>query len=81
MSTIKVLGPGCANCQRLTHLTEQALTELGRPEPVEKITDYAEIAAYGVMSTPAIVVDDQVLMAGRIPALASLKDALAERLA
>ena len=81
MSTIKVLGPGCANCQRLTSLTEQALAELGRPEQIEKVTDYAEIAAYGVMSTPALVVDEQVLMVGRIPALSSLKDALAERLA
>ena len=81
MSTIKVLGPGCSNCQRLTSLTEQALAELGRPERVDKVTDYAEIAAYGVMSTPALVVDDQVLMAGRIPALGSLKDALSERLA
>ena len=67
--------------ERLTSLTEQALAELGRPEQVEKVTDYAEIATYGVMSTPALVVDDQVLMAGRIPALGSLKDALAERLA
>ena len=81
MSTIKVLGPGCKNCQRLTHLTEQALAELDRPEQVEKITDYAQIAAYGVMSTPALVVDEQVLMAGRIPALSSLKAALGERLA
>ncbi len=81
MSTIKVLGPGCANCRRLTALTEQALAELGRPEHVEKVTDYAEIAAYGVMSTPAIVVDDQVLLAGRVPGLANLKDALAEKLA
>ncbi|HKB94302.1 MAG TPA: thioredoxin family protein [Gaiellaceae bacterium] len=81
MSTIKVLGSGCANCQRLTQLTEQALADLGRTERVEKVTDYAEIAAYGVMSTPALVVDEQVLMAGRIPALGSLKDALVERLA
>jgi small redox-active disulfide protein 2 len=81
MSKIKVLGPGCDNCRRLTALTEQALAELGLPEHVEKVTDYAEIAAYGVMSTPALVVDDEVLTAGRIPALGSLKDALAERLA
>ena len=80
MSTVKVLGPGCANCQRLAHLAEEALSELGRPEQVEKVTDYAQIAAYGVMSTPALVVDEQVLMAGRIPALSSLKAALAERL-
>ena len=80
MSTIKVLGPGCANCQRLTKLTEQALDQLGWTEQVEKVTDYAQIASYGVMSTPALVVDEQVLMSGRIPALSSLKEALAERL-
>jgi small redox-active disulfide protein 2 len=80
MSTIKVLGSGCANCERLTRLTEDALAELGRPERVEHVTDYAEIAAHGVMSTPALVVDDHVVMAGRIPALASLREALAARL-
>jgi len=81
MCTIKVLGSGCTDCQRLIRLTEQALAELGRPERVEKATDYAAIAAYGVMSTPALVVDDQVLIAGRIPGLSSLKDTLAEKLA
>jgi small redox-active disulfide protein 2 len=80
MSTIKVLGPGCGNCERLTALTEQALAELGQAIEVEKVTDYAQIAAYGVMSTPALVVDEQVLIAGRIPSVSSLKDALDERL-
>ncbi len=80
MSTIKVLGSGCANCQRLTALTETALAELGQAITVEHVTDYAQIAAYGVMSTPALVVDEQVLLAGRIPGLGSLKDALAGRL-
>jgi small redox-active disulfide protein 2 len=81
MSTIKVLGSGCANCQRLTKLTEEALAELGRPEQVEHVTDFARIAAYGVMSTPALVVGEEVVLAGRVPALAALKDALAARLA
>jgi small redox-active disulfide protein 2 len=81
MSTIKVLGSGCANCQRLTHLTEEALAELGRYEKVEKVTDYAQIAAYGVMATPALVVDDEIMMTGRIPGRETLKDLLAERLA
>jgi len=80
MSTIKVLGSGCANCQRLIALAEQALAELGRSEQVEKVTSYPEIAAYGVMSTPALVVDEHVLISGRIPALSSLKQTLAERL-
>ena len=80
MSQVKVLGSGCANCQRLTALTAQALAELGQTIEVEKVTDYTQIAAYGVMSTPALVVDEQVVMAGRIPAFSTLKDALAERL-
>jgi small redox-active disulfide protein 2 len=81
MHTVKVLGSGCANCARLTALTAQALEELGRSEQVEKVTDYAQMAALGVMATPALAVDDQVVLAGRIPGLASLKETLAERLA
>ncbi len=80
MTTVKILGSGCANCLRLTDLTDRALRELGIAAQVEKITDYAEIAAYGVMSTPALVVDEQVVMAGRIPGLNSLKQTLTERL-
>jgi small redox-active disulfide protein 2 len=80
MSSIKVLGSGCANCQRLTKLTQDALAELGRPEQVEHVTDYVQIAAYGVMATPALVVDDKVVIAGRIPAASALRDALGERL-
>ncbi len=80
MSTVKVLGSGCANCRRLIHLTEEALGELGRDEQVEKVTDYAQIAAYGVMATPDLVVNDDVVMAGRIPARGTLKELLAERL-
>ena len=81
MHTVKVLGSGCANCERLAALAGQALNELGRSEQVEKVTDYAAMAALGVMATPALAVDDEVVLAGRIPPLAALKDALAERLA
>ena len=80
MHTVKVLGSGCANCDRLAALATQALGELGRSEQVEKVTDYAQMAALGVMATPALAVDDQLVLAGRIPPLATLKDALAERL-
>jgi small redox-active disulfide protein 2 len=80
MHTVKVLGPGCANCERLAAVTAQALHELGRSEQVEKVTDYAQMAALGVMATPALAVDDQVVVAGRIPPLDALKGALAERL-
>jgi len=81
MHTIKVLGSGCANCQRLVTLTEQALSELGRAERVEKVTNFAEIAAHGAMAMPALAIDGQVVLAGRIPALAALKETLAEQLA
>jgi len=78
--TIKVLGPGCRNCERLTALTEEALTELGRAERVEKITDPIDIVAHGVYSTPALMVNGELLMSARVPALASLKTLLDERL-
>ena len=81
MPTLKILGSGCANCQRLTSLTEQAIAELGIDAQVENVTDYSQIAAYGVMSTPALVLDERVLMAGRIPARSSLVELLANELA
>ena len=70
---IKVLGSGCANCQTLEKRTIQALDLLGLDAKVEKVTDYAAIAAYGVMSTPALVIDDQVVLAGRVPKVAELQ--------
>ncbi len=79
--TIKVLGPGCRNCERLTAITEQALGQLGRPEQVEKVTDPVAIVGYGVYATPALVVDDEVLFSAQIPSLTALKKILGERLA
>jgi small redox-active disulfide protein 2 len=81
MHTVKVLGPGCRNCIRLTELTERALSDLGRTEQVEKITDPVAIVGYGVYATPALVVDDEVLFSGRVPGLEPLKELLGERLA
>ena len=59
---IKVLGPGCKNCARLERATRNAMEELGLEATVEKVTDYPTIAAYGVMSTPALVVDEVVVV-------------------
>jgi small redox-active disulfide protein 2 len=69
---VKVLGPGCANCITLEKRTRQALAQLGLDATVEKVTDYAQIADYGVMSTPGLVVDDQVILQGRVPTVAAL---------
>lgn len=63
---IKVLGGGCARCHELTENAKSALTELGISEEVELITDYSVIASYGVMSTPALVIDGKVVAYGRV---------------
>lgn len=64
---IKVLGSGCANCNRLVKTVEEAAKELGITDPVQKVTDYQEMLTYGIMSTPALVVDGQVKFSGRVP--------------
>jgi len=74
---IKVLGPGCANCVALERATRQAVETLGVDAVIEKVTDFASIVGYGVMSTPALVVDEQVVLAGRVPTAGQLRDLLA----
>ena len=64
---IKVLGSGCANCQKLEALATKAVGELGLDAQILKVTDYPEIMAYGVMSTPALVIDEKLVLAGRVP--------------
>jgi small redox-active disulfide protein 2 len=71
---IKVLGPGCANCRTLEARTTEALASLGLTVEIDKVTDYGEIASWGVMSTPALVIDDRVVLAGRVPSVAELVD-------
>ena len=73
---VKVLGPGCANCQNLEKATRTALADLGLEATVEKVTDFADIAGYGVMRTPALVVDEKVVLSGRVPTVAQVRDLL-----
>lgn len=73
---IKVLGPGCMNCQKLEARAKQAVEELGINAEIVKITDYAGIMAYGIMSTPALVVDEEVKLAGFVPSVDQVKAAL-----
>lgn len=63
---IKVLGSGCAKCNELERAAVQALEELGRDTAVEHVTDFTQIAAYGVMTTPALVVDGKVVSFGKV---------------
>ena len=74
---IKILGSGCANCVNLEKATRKAVAELGIDATFEKVTDYADIASYGIMRTPGLVVDEQVLLAGRVPTAAQVKELLA----
>lgn len=64
---IKILGTGCAKCNRLEQLTREAAAELGIDAGFEHVTRMEEIMAYPVMTTPALVVNEQVKCAGRIP--------------
>lgn len=63
---IKILGSGCKKCVTLTENTQAALASLGREAEVVKVTDFAEIAAHGVMSTPALAIDDKVVSVGKV---------------
>jgi small redox-active disulfide protein 2 len=64
---IKILGGGCANCRALEAMAKKAVADLGITATVEEVTDYAAIAVYGVMRTPALVIDDTVFLSGRVP--------------
>ncbi|MGN0185052.1 MAG: thioredoxin family protein [Aristaeellaceae bacterium] len=64
--SVKILGGGCAKCNQLEAATVEALGELGMDTRIEHVRDFAEIAAYGVMTTPALVVDGKVVSYGRV---------------
>jgi small redox-active disulfide protein 2 len=65
-ASVKVLGSGCAKCNELEAATKAALEELGMDATIDHVTDFTDIANYGVMSTPALVVDDKVVSFGKV---------------
>ena len=70
---IKVLGPGCAKCRQAEENVKEAISQSGVNARVEKITDILEIAGYGVMGTPAVVIDEEVKCVGKIPDIEEIK--------
>jgi small redox-active disulfide protein 2 len=77
MKEVKVLGPGCAKCKQLMDYTEKAVTEANVDARVTKVTDIVEISSYGVMITPALVVDGEVKVSGKVPSIEEIKAMLA----
>jgi small redox-active disulfide protein 2 len=71
---IKVLGPGCPKCQQTEKIVKEAVSEAGVEAQVEKITDLMKIMTFGVISTPAVVVDGQVKSSGKVPKKEEVKN-------
>ncbi len=76
MKTIQILGTGCAKCTRLAEVAALAASQMGQPYQLVKITDITQIMAFGVMATPALVVDGQVKAVGKVPGLDEMKKLL-----
>ncbi len=70
---IKILGPGCPKCQQTEKVVKEALAEAGVSADIEKVTDAMKIAGYGVFGTPAVVVDGNVKLVGKIPTKEDVK--------
>ncbi|MEC9486827.1 MAG: thioredoxin family protein [Prosthecochloris sp.] len=73
MKTIKVLGTGCPTCKQLEKLVRQAVEETSTDATIEKVEEIQDIIAYNVMSTPALVIDEEVRTSGRVPSLDEIK--------
>lgn len=76
MKKLQVLGPGCLKCRQLAENTEAAAQALGLEYELVKVTDIKAIMGFGVMTTPALVVDDRVLVTGKVPEVAEIKKLL-----
>ena len=77
MTKLQILGTGCPKCAELAENVERAARDLALDYEVEKVTDIADIMAFGVMMTPALAVDGEVKLAGKVPSAEDLKELLA----
>lgn len=77
MKKLQVLGPGCPKCMELAKRTEEAARAAGGDYEVEKVSDLSKIMAFGVMMTPALVVDGEVKMVGQVPSVEEIKKLIA----
>jgi small redox-active disulfide protein 2 len=72
--TIKILGSGCMNCKTLERRTREAVEQLRLDATIQKVEDYQDIASYGVMSTPGLVIDGKVVSQGRVPTVENIRE-------
>lgn len=77
MKTILILGTGCPKCKKLAEAAEKAAAEAGIEYKLEKVTDINQIMSYGIMMTPALVVDGEVKTVGKVPQVEEIKNMLA----
>jgi small redox-active disulfide protein 2 len=75
---IKVLGTGCSKCNSLEKITRKVVTDTGIDAEIEKVEDIMEIMNYGIMKTPALVIDGEVKISGRLPSEKELKELLTQ---
>ncbi len=80
MLSIKVLGPGCANCEKVETAAKKAVAGMRVEAEIRKITDYSEIMSYNVLSTPGLVINEKLVSAGRIPTDAEVMTWIADAL-
>ena len=71
---IKVCGPGCANCSKAENIVREAVAELGIAAEIRKISDFAEMAKLGVLSTPAVILDGKIKCVGKVPSKSEVRD-------
>jgi len=78
MLNIKILGSGCPNCKKVEAIARQAVTQMGLQAEFVKVTDYNQIVSYNILSTPGLVINENLVCAGRIPTQAEVTTWLAE---
>jgi len=77
---IKILGTGCPRCVALENAVREAVAEMGIQAEIGKVQDIVDIMSYGIMHTPALVVEEKVLLSGRVPSVKEVKEILSKNL-